>query len=105
VERGCAGPETLRVVGDLRHRAHRRPARPDRRLTVDGDGGRNRIEAVDRRSGETLEKLTRVGAERLDVAPLPLGVEGPERERALPRAGRPGEHHERARFQIEIDRT
>src|SRR3989475_7875157 len=39
-----------------------------------------------------LEELLGVGGERLDVAPLSLGIQRVERERALSRAGGAGDH-------------
>src|SRR5690606_39892042 len=50
-----------------------------------------------------LEELLCVRRERLDVAALPLGVDGVEGERRLAGAARAGEHDQRAARQIEVD--
>ena len=41
-----------------------------------------------------VEELPRVSGETLDVAPLPLGIEGVEGERRLSGAGKSGDHHQ-----------
>ena len=48
------------------------------------------------RTLELTQELPRVGAQRLDVPALPLGVERVEREARFPRAGGAGEHDELA---------
>ena len=63
--------------------------------------GREALDALDVGLGELLEELPRVGAERLDVAALALGVDRVERERRLARAARPGEDDELAARQTE----
>ncbi len=100
-----ASPERLRVIGDLRHRADRRAARAHGRLAVHGDGRGHGFERIHRRPLEPLEELPRVGAEALDVASLPLGVERVEGQRALPRPRGPRDHDEGSRREIEIDRA
>ncbi len=49
---------------------------------------------LDVRPLELPEELASVGAERLDVAPLPLGVERVEGQRGFARAADAGEDHE-----------
>src|SRR5690606_32694544 len=49
------------------------------------------------------EELARVRAERLDVAPLALGIEGVEDERGLPGAGHARDDHELARRDGDAD--
>src|SRR5690606_19963957 len=71
--------------------------------TLDRHRRRDRIEPVDRGPGEPLEELPRIGAEALHVAALPLGVERPERERRLARAGHAANRHERAGLDVEIE--
>ena len=50
-----------------------------------------------------LEELARIGAQRLDVTALPLGIDGVEGERALAGAGEAGDDGQRAARQIEVD--
>ena len=49
------------------------------------------------------EELARVGGERFDVAPLPLGVDGVESERGFTAAGEAGDDDEAVARQVEID--
>ena len=60
-------------------------------LLLDRDGGREPLDGVDVGLFHQPEELPGVGRERLDVAPLPLGVDGVEGERGFPRAGEPGD--------------
>jgi hypothetical protein len=50
-----------------------------------------------------LQELARVRRQRLDVAALPFGVERVEGERALARAGQPGDDDQPMARQVEID--
>ena len=54
---------------------------------LDGDGRREAVDVVDVGLLHLPQELPGVGGERLDVAPLPLGVEGVEGEGRLARAG------------------
>ena len=80
--------EEAQVVGDLGDRADGGARRLRERALLDGDGGAEPVDALDVRLRELLEELPRVGAQRLDVAPLPLGVDRVEGERRLARAAR-----------------
>jgi hypothetical protein len=85
---------------------HRRDGRAralHRRAAIDRDAGRDRIEVVDRRPLEALQELARVGAEALDEAALPFGVERVERERGLARAGDAGDGDELTGVKVEVD--
>ena len=50
-----------------------------------------------------VEELPRIGRQRLDIAPLALGIDGVEGERGLAGARQPGDHHELLARQIERD--
>ena len=50
-----------------------------------------------------LEELARVGRKRLDIAPLPLGVDGVEGERGFARTRQAGDHHKAVARQFDID--
>ena len=95
--------EQAQVVGDLGHRADRGARRLRERPLLDGDGRAQALDALDVGLGELLEELPRVGAERLDVAALPLGVDRVEGERRLARAARPGEDDDLAARQAHAD--
>ena len=83
--------EQAQVVVDLGDGADGGARVARRRLLVDGDGRREAVDRVDVGLLHHLEELARVGGERLDVAPLPLGVDRVEREARLARAGEPGD--------------
>src|SRR5206468_3604443 len=53
--------------------------------------------------GHLLEELPRVGRKALNVAPLALGVERVEDERALAASGKPGDHGELFRRELDAD--
>jgi hypothetical protein len=50
-----------------------------------------------------LEELARVGAKRLHVAALALGVDGVERERGLPRSRQAGDDRQALARDIDVD--
>jgi hypothetical protein len=91
-----AREEQPQVVGDLGHRADGGARRARERPLLDRDGRREAVDPLDVGLAELLEELPRVGRERLDVAALPLGVDGVERERRLARAARAREDDELA---------
>ena len=64
--------------------------------------GRDAVDAVDLRLVHAVEELARVGRERLDVAPLALGVERVEHERRLARAGHAGDDDQLVERQVEV---
>ena len=90
-----ARPQQAQVVVDLGDRADRRPRVARRRLLVDRDRRRQALDRVDVRLVHLAEELARVGAQRLDVAALALGVDRVERERRLARARQAGDDHQR----------
>jgi len=100
-----AGPceEQAQVVVHLRDRADGGPWVAVRPLLVDRHRGRQPLDEVDVGLVHLAEELAGVGREGLDVAPLPLGEDGVEGERRLPRAGQPGEHDEPVPGQLEGD--
>jgi tetratricopeptide (TPR) repeat protein len=49
------------------------------------------------------QELPRVGRQRLDVAPLALGIDGIEGQRRLARAGQAGDHDQLVARQVEVD--
>ena len=78
-------PEQPQVVVDLRDGPDRRARVARGRLLVDGDRRRQALDRVDVRLVHLPEELARVGAERLDVAALALGVDRVEGQRRLAR--------------------
>ena len=63
-------------------------------LLLDCHGGRDSLDRVDVGLLHALEKLLRVGRERLDVPALPFGEQGVQRQRRLTGARRSGDHRE-----------
>ena len=86
-----AGVEEPQVVVDLGDGADGRARVARGRLLVDRDRRREPVDRVDVGLLHHLQELARVGRERLDVAPLPLGVDRVEGEARLPGAGEPGD--------------
>jgi hypothetical protein len=64
---------------------------------------REALDLVDLGYRHLIEQPPRVGRDRLEVSPLRLGVERPERERRLAGARDPGEHDERVARQLDVD--
>src|SRR5690606_19649006 len=92
--RADAGEEEAEVVVELGLRGDGGAGVPRARPLLDGDGRREPRDEVDVRLVHPLEELARVGGERLDVAPLALGVDRVEDEARLPRARRAGDDDE-----------
>ena len=102
-EAGAGGEELLDVVVQLGHRSDRRARVADGIALADGDGGRDAVDRVDERRREAVEELPRVGRERLDVSPLPLGVDRVEHERRLPRPRHPRHDRDLPRGDVQVD--
>jgi hypothetical protein len=69
------------VVVYLGDRADRRPGVGAGRLLLDRNCGRQTFDQIDIRLLHLLEELPRVGGQRFDIPPLPLGVNGVEGQR------------------------
>ena len=65
--------------------------------------GRQPLDEVHVRLVHLAQELPGVAGERLHVAALSLGVDGVEGQRALPRAGQPGEDDEPVSRQVQRD--
>ena len=88
-------PEQAQVVVDLGHRPDRGPRVARGGLLVDRDRRRQALDRVDVGLVHLAEELAGVRGQRLDVAALALGVDRVERQRRLPGARQPRDHHER----------
>jgi hypothetical protein len=100
-----AGVQQLQVVVQLRHRAHRRAGRAHRVGLVDGDRGRDAVDAVHLRLVHAVEELARVRREGLDVAALALRVDRVEDQRGLARARHAGDDNELPQRNVEVERA
>ena len=88
---------------NLRHRADGRARVFGGGLLLDGDGGRQPVDLIDVGLLHHLQKLARIGGERLHIAALAFGVDGVEGERRFARAGQPREHDELVARNGEVD--
>ena len=86
-----AGPEQAEVVVHLGGGADGRAAADGGIALLDGHRRGDALEVIHQRLGHPLEELLGVGGERLDVPPLPFGVERVEGQGALPGARRAGD--------------
>src|SRR6185436_8821789 len=103
VKLGEVRPEQLHVIAQLGHGAHGRTGGLDGIALLDGDGGRDAVDAIHLRLVHAVEKLPRVRAESLDIAPLALGKERVEGERTLARAAETGDDDELVEGKIEVE--
>ena len=97
------GEQQPQVVVDFGDGADRRARIRRGRLLLDGDRGREAVDQIDVGLLHLLEKLPRVGRQRLDVAPLPFGVDRVEGKRRLARAGQPGDDRQLVPRNIDVD--
>ena len=96
-------PQQAHVVVDLGDGADGGARVLRGRLLLDRDRRRQAVDLVDIRLLHHLQKLPRIGRQRLDVAALALGIDGVERERRLAGAGQAGEHHELVARNLDVD--
>ena len=98
-----ARPQQAHVVVDLGDGADGGARVLRRGLLLDRDRRRQAVDLVDIRLLHHLEELARIGRERLDIAPLALGIDGVEGERGFAGAGQAGEHHELVAGNLDVD--
>ncbi len=96
-------PEKPEVVVDLGSGADGRSTRDGRVALLDRDRRGETLEPVHERFRHPIEKLLGIRRERFDVAPLTLGVDRIEGQRALARTGRTCDHGQRAVRQLDVD--
>ena len=97
------GEEQLQVVVDLGAGAHGAPRVAGHHLLLDGDGRADAQDAVHIGLLQPSHELPGVAGEALDVAALPLRVEGVEGQAALAAAAEAGHHHELSPWDVDID--
>ncbi|SQA72392.1 Uncharacterised protein [Burkholderia mallei] len=100
---GRARVQELQMIVELGHRADGRARAAHGVRLVDRDRGRHAVDALHLRAVHPVEKLPRIRAEGLDVAPLALRVQGVEHEARLAGARRAGDDRHFAGAQVEID--
>src|SRR3546814_17928025 len=64
-------------------------------LLLDRDRGRQPFDMIDIGLLHQFEELARIGRERLDIAALPIGIDGVDREARFARARQAGDPRER----------
>ena len=96
-------PEQAEVVVDLGDGADGGAWIARDGLLLDRDRGRQTLNGVHIGLFHQPQELTGVGRERLHISALTFGVDGVESERALPGAGKAGDHHQFTARQMDID--
>ena len=97
------GEQQAEVVVNFRDGANRRSRVRRGGFLLDGDGGRQAVDQIDVGFFHLLEKLPRVGRQRLDVPPLALRVDRVEGERRLPRARQTGDDRQLVARDVDVD--
>ena len=98
-----AREEEAQVVIDLGDRANRGARIPRGPLLVDADRRGEAIDLVDIGLLHLPQELARVGGERLDVAALPLRVDGVEGKAALAASRQPGDHDQAVARHLHVE--
>ena len=97
------GVEEAQVVVYLGHRAHGGAGIFGGGLLLDGDGRGKPLDGVHVGLVHLFQELPGVGGQRLDVAPLPLGVDSVKGQGRLARAGDAGDDDQPVPGQVQID--
>jgi hypothetical protein len=98
------GEQHAQVVGDLGDGSDGGARIAALGLLLDGNGGRQTPNGVVLGLLHLAQELPRVGGERLDIAPLSLGVQGVEGQRGLSGARDSGHHHQLLLGNRDLDR-
>ncbi len=96
VDGAAAGVEQAQVIVDFCGRGHGGTRVARGVLLLDRNGRRQTVDLVHIRLLDALQELAGVGGERLDVAPLPLGVDRVEGQRTLPGTRYAADHRQLA---------
>ncbi len=103
MRRSADGVQPAQVVEDIGHSADGRARVLTDRLLLDRDHRREPIDEIDIGLLELGDILARVGRERLEEAPLALGIDRLERQRRLARAAQPGQDHQLLARDLDVD--
>ena len=98
-----ARPQEAQIVVDLGDGAHGGARVAAGGALLDGDRGGQSLDHIHIGLLHDAEELPGVGGEGLDVAALPLRVDGVEGERRLPGPGQPGDDDEPVARQFDVD--
>ena len=91
------------MVVDLGHRGDRAPRVLAAGALIDGDRGLQALDQVDVGTFELMEELPGVDREAFDILALPLGIEGVEGQRALPRSAGSGDDDQFFAGNVEVE--
>ena len=91
IQMRSTGEQQLQVIVEFRHRAHGRARGAHWIDLIDGDGGRDAVDAVDLWPVLAIKELACVWREGFDITPLALGVQGIEHQRRFAAAGDTGD--------------
>ena len=95
--------EQTQIVVNLRHRADGGAGILGGGFLIDRNGGGEALNVVEIRLLHLPEELTRIGGERLDIAPLAFRVDGVERKRGLSGAGQSREYDQLVARDVQIN--
>jgi len=98
-----ARPEQAHIVVNLGHGGDGRARIARSGLLLDRDRRRQALDMLDIGLLHHLEKLARIGGQALDIASLPLGIDGVEGETGLAGAGQAGDHDQLLARKLDID--
>ena len=90
-------------AGKRRDASHRRARARRAALLLKRDGGRQSFDRIEFGHADLVDQAARVRRDRLEVAPLRLGVQRAECERRLAGAGHAREHDEGVARDVEVD--
>ena len=96
-------PQQAHVIVDLGDGRDRRTRILAGGLLLDADRRRQALDMVDVGLLHHLEELAGIGAQRFDVAPLPLGIDRVEGEARLARPRQAGDDDEAVARQVDVD--
>ena len=103
MQHGGAREQQLQMIVEFGHRADGGARRAHGIGLIDGDRGRDAVDAVHLRLVHPVQELPRVRREGLDIAALALRIERVEHQRGLARAADAGDDDQLVERQIEIE--
>ncbi len=103
IRNGKSSEKELQVVIYLGNRSDRGTRTPDGGTGFDRDTGRYAVDEVGIGRVHPFEELPRVGREGLYIAPLPLGIEGMQRETGFSGTAHPRQGNKTVQRNVYVD--
>ena len=97
-----AGEQQLQMIVQLRHGAHGGTRRAHGIGLIDRDRWGDAVDTVHLRLVHSIQELTRVGGEGLDITSLTFGVQGVENQRRLSRSAHAGDNDQFVEREVEV---